>query len=75
MNWTDEQACFDTFLRELAFFYVPVPTYSSYDSTSNAKETLSPDEEAEKKHGMFLTSPPPFPTPAVGLTCVCVVRA
>lgn len=25
VDWTDEQMCFDTFLRELASFYVPEP--------------------------------------------------
>ena len=25
VDWTSEQACFDSFLRELAFFYVPEP--------------------------------------------------
>ncbi|KAI0635254.1 DNA mismatch repair protein MutL [Trametes polyzona] len=25
VDWTDEQACFDSFLRELAYFYVPEP--------------------------------------------------
>jgi DNA mismatch repair protein MLH1 len=25
VNWNSEQECFDTFLRELAYFYVPGP--------------------------------------------------
>jgi DNA mismatch repair protein MLH1 len=25
VNWNNEQECFDTFLRELAYFYVPGP--------------------------------------------------
>lgn len=73
VDWTDEQACFDTFLRELAFFYVPVPTSSaSYDSTTNAKPDLSTSETAEKKHGTSLKSllflPAPFPPSYADLT-------
>lgn len=26
VDWTAEKACFETFLRELAYFYVPGPT-------------------------------------------------
>ncbi len=28
VNWTSEAECFDTFLRELAYFYIPIPTVS-----------------------------------------------
>lgn len=37
VDWEDEKACFDSFLRELAFFYVPGPT-----------PTAVPQEDAEK---------------------------
>lgn len=28
VNWTSEAECFDTFLRELAYFYIPTPPVS-----------------------------------------------
>jgi len=27
VDWTSESECFDTFLRELAYFYIPVPSH------------------------------------------------
>ncbi len=42
VDWTAEQACFDTFLRELAFLYVPEPLLDlplDEDSDDQAKDT------------------------------------
>lgn len=44
MNWSDERDCFDTFLRELAFFYVPGPLVPV---TTNAEEQ-APEEKSER---------------------------
>jgi len=38
VNWEEEKACFETFLRELAFFYSPRP----FDDTEG-----EPEEETE----------------------------
>jgi DNA mismatch repair protein MLH1 len=32
VNWGDEQECFRTFLRELAYFYVPGPLAAGADA-------------------------------------------
>ncbi|RPD65607.1 DNA binding protein [Lentinus tigrinus ALCF2SS1-7] len=42
VDWTAEQPCFDTFLRELAFFYVPEPLLDDpidEDSDGQTKDT------------------------------------
>ncbi|KAF8322563.1 DNA mismatch repair protein MutL [Clavulina sp. PMI_390] len=39
VNWTEEKACFDTLLRELAYFYIPTPL-----PLPPTTETSSPDE-------------------------------
>ncbi|KAI0711270.1 DNA mismatch repair protein MutL [Earliella scabrosa] len=39
VDWTSEQACFDTFLRELAFFYVPEPLLDDPPGEAQAGET------------------------------------
>ncbi|KAF8519443.1 DNA binding protein [Gautieria morchelliformis] len=44
VNWMDERDCFDSFLRELAFFYVPGPLIPV---TSNAEDHM-PEEKSEK---------------------------
>lgn len=53
VNWTEEKACFDTFLRELAYFYslAPSPIADEADgamvSASQAEERA--DEVAERE--------------------------
>jgi hypothetical protein len=53
VNWEDEQECFETFLRELAFFYIPVPI--------GPVEGLGAEEEdlhlQERKQGATLPLP------------------
>ncbi|KII91185.1 hypothetical protein PLICRDRAFT_37887 [Plicaturopsis crispa FD-325 SS-3] len=41
IDWTEETACFDSFLRELAYFYIPGPLVSS--------TSLSDEDEAQRK--------------------------
>lgn len=36
MDWSAEHECFDTFLRELAFFYVPEPLLKARDIDADA---------------------------------------
>ena len=43
VNWTSEVDCFDTFLRELAYFYIPGPLHA------NGTTTASPSSEEEDK--------------------------
>lgn len=38
VDWEDEKACFDSFLRELAFFYIPGPTPSTVPSEDPEKD-------------------------------------
>jgi hypothetical protein len=52
VDWTDELGCFDSFLRELAFFYIPVPTFNNYNPK---KRSSNEPESAERKHGLSLS--------------------
>ncbi|TPX07337.1 uncharacterized protein E0L32_010759 [Thyridium curvatum] len=54
VDWTEEQACFDTFLKELATFYVPeqlppaaVPT--TEDESGEGQAAEAPEEDPEIK--------------------------
>jgi DNA mismatch repair protein MLH1 len=60
VNWNNEQECFDTFLRELAYFYVPgpgpLPAPSPPEQMGNNdtdkdkdNQTASAQEEASEK--------------------------
>ena len=67
VNWNSEQECFDTFLRELAYFYVPgpgplaspsPPGHSGNDNTDKDNHTANAqqDEASEKwqiEHVLF----------------------
>lgn len=48
VDWTDETACFETFLRELAYFYIPVPS----SSISPTKESTAA-EKWKIQHSIF----------------------
>jgi DNA mismatch repair protein MLH1 len=52
VNWTDEKACFHTFLRELASFYVPEALPTPLTSTDGEIEGVEEDKEiaARRKH-------------------------
>jgi DNA mismatch repair protein MLH1 len=41
VDWNNELECFDTFLRELALFYVPEPLATSTTSTTDDPETAA----------------------------------
>ena len=45
MNWRSEAGCFKTFLRELAYFYVPEPLFPEEES---AKVGSAEDDPAQK---------------------------
>ena len=47
VTWTDEKACFHTFLRELAAFYVPetLPNVSATAAATEGKEEKEEEEE------------------------------
>ncbi|KAF4549301.1 MutL-like protein [Elsinoe fawcettii] len=45
VDWTEEEACFETFLRELAAWYVPEPT-------ANEEEGMSEEAKGRKRHLM-----------------------
>lgn len=40
VDWTAEQECFDSFLRELAFFHVPEPLLRGAATDDEAREGL-----------------------------------
>lgn len=48
VDWTDEKACFETFLRELAYFYIPTPL----SSASATKESITA-EKWKIQHSIF----------------------
>ncbi|GKU05796.1 dna mismatch repair protein mlh1 [Fusarium langsethiae] len=51
VDWTEEQACFDSFLREMATFYVPekLPTLPG-DAESLQEEIISTEMRARRQH-------------------------
>ncbi|KAL1741295.1 hypothetical protein HDZ31DRAFT_84907 [Schizophyllum fasciatum] len=54
VDWTSEQGCFETFLRELAYFYVPGP--GAFAPLGDAIERGADEEKAERwqiEHVLF----------------------
>jgi DNA mismatch repair protein MLH1 len=51
VDWTEEKACFDSFLREMATFYVPekLPTLPG-DAESLREESISTEMRARRQH-------------------------
>ncbi|KZT10305.1 DNA mismatch repair protein MutL [Laetiporus sulphureus 93-53] len=47
VDWTSEKECFESFLRELAYFYVPEPLITP--SATDADTELSEEEKAEDR--------------------------
>ncbi len=47
MNWTAEKECFDSFLRELAYFYVPGPA-PCFDPAAPKTEEQEAQDKAEQ---------------------------
>ena len=50
VNWNNEEECFDTFLRELAYFYVPGPGPLLVPSPPGHTENDDADKENEDDH-------------------------
>ena len=46
MNWNSERECFESFLRELAYFYVPEPMFDENSGPGSAP-ALESDQAAE----------------------------
>lgn len=56
MNWTDEQECFSTFLRELAYFYVPEPLLAEDPRGATDVRTSTDEDKAvawQIQHSLF----------------------
>jgi DNA mismatch repair protein MLH1 len=55
VNWTDEQACFQSFLRELASFYVPERLMRKKDSVEDEPTVAKRRQEMEQllEHVLF----------------------
>lgn len=62
MDWTDEAACFRTFLRELAYFYLPGPLPAappsdtredSEESDALARKKAEDDDRWMLEHALF----------------------
>jgi DNA mismatch repair protein MLH1 len=56
VNWTEERACFESFLRELAFFYslsLPTRTSSSQDEATALRDQEATDQKALIQHVVF----------------------
>ncbi|KAI0694214.1 DNA binding protein [Cytidiella melzeri] len=47
VNWKSEIDCFETFLRELAYFYVPEPLFHEKRPESSTNEDSDPENAAE----------------------------
>ena len=47
VNWNSEQECFDTFLRELAYFYVPGPGPLLVPSPAEHTGNNDPDKDKD----------------------------
>jgi DNA mismatch repair protein MLH1 len=57
VNWGSEAGCFETFLRELAYFYVPGPLNVT-KATDKGDKAQSTEEKAERwqiQHILFPT--------------------
>ncbi|KAF9457554.1 DNA mismatch repair protein MutL [Collybia nuda] len=54
VDWTSEAECFDSFLRELAYFYTPVPLFTSV-SDSEEQNAQEKSERWQIQHVLFPT--------------------
>ena len=52
VDWSSEAECFDTFFRELAYFYTPVPSPSK-QSTDKEEEDQCKAERWQIQHILF----------------------
>ncbi|KAF9254890.1 DNA binding protein [Marasmius fiardii PR-910] len=58
VNWMSETECFDTFLRELAYFYIPGPLittndHHAADATGKEESTAEKAEKWQIQHVLF----------------------
>ncbi|KAL7284130.1 hypothetical protein ACG7TL_001411 [Trametes sanguinea] len=57
VNWSEEKACFDAFLRELAYFYVPEPLLPDEDSRGPDTASQGADGAQEDRHETITAGP------------------
>ena len=63
MDWTDEKTCFDTLLKELAFFYSPRPLYTpSSDKEEVEAEEVAMETSEEVSHQLWQLEHVLFPS-------------
>jgi len=53
VNWASETHCFDSFLRELAYFYIPGPLTPSLESSSTLTNEEEKSERWQIQHVLF----------------------
>jgi DNA mismatch repair protein MLH1 len=53
VDWEDERECFETFLRELAFFYSPRPFGDSHDGNKGADGDDDTESSEEGAHQLW----------------------
>ncbi|TFK22374.1 DNA binding protein [Coprinopsis marcescibilis] len=49
INWTSEKECFETFLRELAYFYTPLALFPGIDDTRSSRKNNQSQEGEEEQ--------------------------
>jgi DNA mismatch repair protein MLH1 len=62
VDWENEKPCFETFLRELAFFYSPAPS-PVVPSPSSSLPTPPPSAEPDAPPSSLAVAPPTLPPP------------
>ena len=53
VDWTGERECFEGFLRELAFFYVPGPLFPADPSPDDERVAEQKSERWQIQHVVF----------------------
>jgi len=53
VNWSSETECFESFLRELAYFYVPGPLFPSQESPVSKDNAEVNSEKWQIEHALF----------------------
>ena len=55
VNWTSETECFESFLRELAYFYIPgrLPSTTAPKGTTDEEQAQAKAEQWQIQHVMF----------------------
>jgi DNA mismatch repair protein MLH1 len=55
VNWTNETECFESFLRELAYFYIPGPVSPSQEGPPSKDNAEANSERWQVEHVLFPT--------------------